>query len=118
MSKKIDVSKYVYNGLDWILKGQQKDSIQNYIYDASEFYMIDHTLMEKDLGPGNIAVRTCSDRERLVSSNLEEFCAKEYIKGHQPTVQRRGAYLRKGRKELSFLLRRVCAYIQENASSA
>ena len=48
--------------LEQVLKRQQKDSMQNYIYDASEFYMIDHTLMEKhgrELELGNIVVVDC-----------------------------------------------------------
>jgi len=43
-------------------KIEEKETIDKYIYDASEFYMIDHSLMKKYgemLEPGNVVIVDC-----------------------------------------------------------
>ena len=86
---------FMYDGLEWVLKGQQNDLIQNYTYDASEFYMIDHMLMEKyakELEPGNIVIIDCGlekyhetmwmNREKVAF----KICGISYIGDGEPPL--------------------------------
>ena len=95
MSKKINEVRIVrgHNRLNI----QQKEVIGNYTYNASEFYMIDHTLMEKysnELEPGNVVVVDCS-LERCCETNWTKYdkvafkiCGISYIGNGPPPLNK------------------------------
>ena len=96
-SKKIDGVRIIFIRLHNRLNIQQKEAIRNYIYNASEFYMVDHMLMEKysnKLEPGNVVVVDCG-LEKYHETNWTkhdkvafEICSISYIGSGPPPLNK------------------------------